>query len=260
MNLTLVDFTSLIYSASYNMSKKGSKYFVDYTNELNRYLQNILDDTKAEAYILFIDGHDSFRKTMHKSYKAHRTKMYFPFINDLMHYTKETLKAVGVPGLEADDLVLIHKNEYGSQFDITIAFKDKDLLQDEGKFFDYKRYKQKKSVEEATFILDRADADLNLYTQCLEGDGVDNIKGLIGCGKVTARTYLGAVGATFENTKKAFIEGIPKELGGRAVERSPFGIIDFYKSYNQVYLLRTQHEAAIRGVPFELATPIYLNV
>ena len=260
MNLTIIDFTSLIYSASFNTAKTGSELFTDYTDNLNFYLNNVLKDTNADAFIIFIDTHSSFCKEMYASYKATRTKMYFKFLNDLTHYSKEVLGAISVDGLEADDLVLIHANEYKDLFNITIAYKDKDLLQMEGKFFDYKRYKNNQTIEEATIILTKEQADLNLYTQCLKGDSVDNIKGLIGCGEQTAKTYFQNVEVTFENTKEAFVKGIPKELGGRFVGKSFYGIIDFYKAFNQVYLLRTQHEAAIKGLPFELVTPSYINV
>jgi len=256
MLLTITDFTSLIYSASFNINKTGSKYFEDYTNTLVRYFNNILEDTNAEAYLAFIDTKHTFRKQMYPSYKANRkNKAYFPFITDLIHFSQETLGTIKVEGLEADDLALIHANELKEDYDITIAFKDKDLLQMPCKFFDYKKYIKRISTEEATTELSREAADINLYTQLLEGDSVDNIKGIPGVGKVRATEFINNVNleetSLFAAVKKAYTEGF--SVSGKTIPA--IGIEEFYKNYNLVYLLRTVHEAGLKGYPFDLFAP-----
>lgn len=90
--LTIIDFSSLLYSACYNCSVNEEKAdnFEEYRNTLDFYVQNILDDTKADLYIAFGDDYTCFRKEEFKEFKGDRVnKAPLKFITDLRLYAIE---------------------------------------------------------------------------------------------------------------------------------------------------------------------------
>ena len=64
--LTIIDGSSLIYSACYNTSIKEEKTdnFIYYKEALDFYIQSILEHTQADEYIVFGDENTSYRKSL----------------------------------------------------------------------------------------------------------------------------------------------------------------------------------------------------
>jgi len=262
--LTIIDGSSLLYSASYNTSVKEeyTDDFLKYRETLNFYIESILEATEADKYIIFGDQVTSYRKKLFNTFKADRAKRpYMKFINDLMNYANTELDFFNHKDLEADDLCLLTHNKFKEEYDITIASKDSDLRQYSAKFFNYgifrkSDYKEGDGFEEISISQARA----TLWKAVLIKGHNNKVDYLEGCGEKTAANYLkGWESNQFEYaTLKAFIYGIDKDKD-KNITRSVkgYGInkgIDKYnKSFKQTYLFRYLTE--LENLEIELDLP-----
>jgi len=256
-NLTIIDGSSLIYSACYNVSTKEDKTdnFNEYKQTLTYYIESILKDTNADAYIIYGDQSTSYRKNLFDSFKANRiTRPYLKFMFDLREYANKHLNFFNHKDLEADDLCLLTKNQFKDKYEVTIASKDSDLRQDVGKFFNYGIYRTTDyKIEDAFEELDIVQATINLWKAVLIKGHNNKFDYLDGCGEVCATNYL----SNWKLTQypyavlQAFIYGISKEHG---VKRNISGyglnggIDKFNKSFKQTYLFRYFSELESLGI------------
>ena len=258
--ITIIDGTSLLYSASYNIGKSNTNDFTAYTDALKYYLDSILIDTEADYRYFILDGKKpTFRKLMYPSYKANRNSSYFKFIKDLNQFAIHELGAIYTEGLEADDIVRIYAELYAKEMKVTVAYLDKDLLQFPCIFYNYRRHKKNLSIKEATSKLTQKEANYNFCYQLMRGDSVDNIQGLKNCGDVTATNYLKDLDYAdlpflLNHVKKAYLEGI--NLTTRKIKPSENGLYDYWKTYNLIRLIATEEEAGFRGFPIKLVSPV----
>lgn len=279
-NLTIIDFTSLLYSTCYNCSVDEDKTdnFQEYKSALDFYMESILYNTKADLYLTFGDSSTSFRKNEFKEFKADRkNKSKLKFINDLREYSIEKYSLTSDPELEADDLCCISANNLKNEYVITIASKDGDLRQFPGKFHNYgwqgKYYKNNNTPAEKELsdgliksfeTLNIEEAYRNLYIQILIKGHNNKYHYLNRCGKVTAKAYINNNAVEIETVLRAFIYGINKNKDFNIKQSvKGYGLlkgIDYFnKAFRQTYLLRTLEEVNLIGSEFKVPYPIRIK-
>jgi len=167
-------------------------------------IDNILVNTEATEYRLFLTGKNNFRYTIYPEYKAHRPKEKPFWLEKCRQYLIATFNAEVVNGQEADDALGIAQTE-----DTIICSIDKDLLMIPGRHYNF----VKDEFQEVT-----NDSGMrHFYMQCLTGDRSDNIKGieqigpkkaekiLVGC--VTEQELFNAVRKAYSNDEEFLMNG-----------------------------------------------------
>lgn len=174
MRVAVIDADTIGWTAAYlahrdNLSNEAM------LGDLDTFIESIFFNTRAEQYVGFIQGPDSFRKRMFPTYKATRPPVpdWFierkPVILDRVvnHWKFEYTK----DGFEADDAVAsiaLIEHEKGNT-PIVCAI-DKDLQQVPGEHFNYKSAK--------TTSVQESEAWRCVCMQLLHGDATDNIPNL----------------------------------------------------------------------------------
>ena len=142
--------------------------------------QDILADTGATSYSVFLTGTGNFRREIAPSYKANRPDNRPAHWQAVREFLVTQHKAQICNGYEADDEMGIQQDKIGGT--TVICSIDKDLLQIPGKHYNF----VKKVFQEVT-----PDEGLKfLYLQSLIGDRSDNIVGVPGIGPVKANQAL----------------------------------------------------------------------
>jgi hypothetical protein len=144
-------------------------------------VDQILVNTNATEYHLYLTGKDNFRYSIYPEYKAHRPKEKPFWLEKVRQYLIATFNAEVIDGQEADDAMGIAQTN-----DTIICSIDKDLLMIPGMHYNF--------VKDEFIEVDHYGAMVHFYTQCLMGDRADNIKGIEGVGvkkaeKILANTY-----------------------------------------------------------------------
>jgi 5'-3' exonuclease len=152
-------------------------------------IDNSLEDLRdthgmpVKSYTTFISGNDekpNFRLKIDPEYKANRDPLHKPtYLNEIKEYLVKNHQGYLTQGCEADDF-FGHAQTDAIRKGLTpiIISIDKDLKQLSG--FHYNLVKK-----ELTQI-SSSEASLIFWRQMLEGDAVDNIKGIKGIGKARA--------------------------------------------------------------------------
>ena len=167
-------------------------------------IDNILVNTEATEYRLFLSGKNNFRYTIYPEYKAHRPKEKPFWLEKCRQYLIATFNAEVVDGQEADDALGIAQTE-----DTIICSIDKDLLMIPGRHYNF----VKDEFQEVT-----NDSGMrHFYMQCLTGDRSDNIKGIeqigpkkaekILAGCVTEQELFNAVREAYSNDEEFLMNG-----------------------------------------------------
>ena len=167
-------------------------------------IDNILVNTEATEYRLFLSGKNNFRYTIYPEYKAHRPKEKPFWLEKCRQYLIATFNAEVVDGQEADDALGIAQTE-----NTIICSIDKDLLMIPGRHYNF----VKDEFQEVT-----NDSGMrHFYMQCLTGDRSDNIKGieqigpkkaekiLTGC--ITEQELFNAVREAYSNDAEFLMNG-----------------------------------------------------
>jgi len=153
-------------------------------------LDHILTTTGADSYRAFLGSDTNFRKQIFAEYKANRTTPKPKWFEECKEYSIKHFNAeIAKQGLEADDELGINQSE-----NTIICSLDKDLLTVHGKHFQWaiqggaegKRWNKPDTFHEISEL----QGWRNFYYQCLVGDSSDNIKGVVGVGKVGAEALL----------------------------------------------------------------------
>lgn len=160
------DLDCLIYRAGH-----GKGDFIQQVESLDFFLQSIREKTDASDCKLILSGQTNFRKEIDPNYKSNRKESARPrYYSDLRDYSVNYLGAYLTCGIEADDeLGILQTSE------TCIASIDKDLLQVPGWHFRMKRIWDE---SELIFVTEE-EAWLNFFKQCLTGDSVDMIEGVL---------------------------------------------------------------------------------
>jgi 5'-3' exonuclease len=143
-------------------------------------IQDILADTGATSYNVYLTGTGNFRRDIAPSYKANRPDSRPKHWEAVREFLVTHHKAQMCNGYEADDEMGIQQDKSGGS--TVICSIDKDLLQIPGKHYNF----VKKIAQTVT-----PDQGLRfLYMQSLIGDRSDNIIGVAGIGPVKAEKAL----------------------------------------------------------------------
>lgn len=187
----LVDADIVSYRSAAAAEKEEvgiAKYYAD------RLIDDIVAATKASSFEMFLTGETNFRYQIYFEYKANRLNVPRPrHLKEVQQYLVDRYKAKFSVGNEADDEMGIAQcsSELGTTCIVSI---DKDLLMIPGKHFQWEirgNSGGKPWVKEARHIeVTPLEGARWFYSQCLQGDPADNIKGCPGVGKVGAAAML----------------------------------------------------------------------
>lgn len=129
-------------------------------------LSSILEDTKADDYIIYLSGKDNFRDSLVDYYKANRDRSTRPeHYNNITKYLLDHWKTEVIDGMEADDALGINQTE-----NTIICSIDKDLDNVPGWHYNF--------VKGELYNVEPLEALHNFYGQLITGDPGDNIPGL----------------------------------------------------------------------------------
>ena len=172
----LIDADIVAYRVACTLEEDDAEDFVFARAE--DLVDQILVNTEATEYRLFLTGKDNFRYTLYPEYKANRRDKEKPFwLEGIRQYLKANFNAEVIDGQEADDALGIAQTD-----DTIICSIDKDLLMIPGKHYNF--------VKDVFVTIDKDQAMKNFYMQCLTGDRSDNIKGIDGIGPKKAEKIL----------------------------------------------------------------------
>ena len=162
-------------------------------------VDQIIVNSEADSFRIFLTGKDNFRYTIYPEYKAHRPKEKPHWLQPIREYLVANFNAEVVNGQEADDALGI--NQTG---DSIICSIDKDLLQIPGRHYNF--------VKDEFTEVDEFQGIHHFYMQCLMGDRSDNIKGIpkvgpknaekILAGKLTEKELFDAVRDAYGNDEE----------------------------------------------------------
>lgn len=141
-------------------------------------IRDILSETGADEYKIFLSGGPTFRHEINPEYKANRKDMERPpYLQEIREFLVTEWSAVVCDGIEADDALGINQTN-----DSFICSLDKDLLQIPGMHYNF--------VKKEWRQVDPWDGLKFFYEQLLVGDTVDNIFGIYGIGPKKAQKAL----------------------------------------------------------------------
>lgn len=194
-NLCIIDADSMVYlvASKYKRIKIRSSAL----NDLDNFIMDVLKTTNSRDYFGFfgkVGGVKNFRygiaKTRpYKGTRPEKEKWFIYWEKILKNHMEKVWGFIPVEHVEADDMctIMAHKYKGSKDYDrIYIASPDKDLKQYGGTwFYDYRKRQE--------FFITEEQGERNLYRQSIEGDGTDNIQGLLGVGKVGALEIINAI-------------------------------------------------------------------
>jgi len=174
------------------------------------FINNMLKDTEASSYKIFLTGKGNYRYKVREDYKANRKgavkPVHYSVIRD---YLESRYKAQVVTGMEADDALALEQTD-----NTAIATIDKDLLMVAGKHYNY--------VKQTWTTVTPEEGTRHFYKQMITGDRVDNIVGIKGMGEKKANKLLDATDrdAWDETIIQLYIDHFGKEGFQRCVENT----------------------------------------
>ena len=178
-------------------------------HNINTKLGSIMENTRANTFVLYLTGPGNFRDELVSDYKANRDPDHKPFHYKAMKaYMIEHLHAIVVEGQEADDAMSIE--QVNSFEDTIICTIDKDLKMVPGNHYHFNDNK--------LFTVSEREGQVFFYKQIITGDkGTDNISGLFHlCKRKATKKILDPLdeifdeGAMWEYVKSLFVD-IPEE-------------------------------------------------
>ena len=175
-------------------------------------LLNLVDLRKPDYLAMVIDSGDEavFRKEIDPQYKANRAKRpddFAPQEERILQIVRDAgIPIYAKPGMEADDLIATLAKRLGSEFDVFMVSKDKDLRQcvaDGVVMYDVVA----DEVMDAASIREKLGygPEQAIDVQTLVGDATDNVRGVPGVGEKTAAKLIneyGSVAGVLENADK----------------------------------------------------------
>ena len=209
MTYFICDADSIAYQAcccSKDKDEEGFERDLDVViDKINTAVSWMLDELQesmgVDCYKLVVGTPYNFRKIIYPQYKANRTSPKPALLGDALGYMVKELNAFSSPYLEADDLVLgiKRKLEESLENNVVVGFLDKDLLQDEGTYFDYYYNRKERLV-----TVSQKQAVQNFWCSMLTGDKADNILTKKGIGIKTAQKILGDADNHFTALRKVY--------------------------------------------------------
>lgn len=166
----LIDSDSLCYKAGFVCNEEGQEFLANW--QLNLMIEELLAETQAESWQLFLTGANNFRYDIYPEYKANRVGMVRPtHLQSMREFLVTDWKAVVTDGIEADDAVGIAAYAKLGQ-DVVMAHIDKDLDLLEGKHYNFNKREW--------YDVNQRQGWHNFCMQLIQGDKGDNIPGYDG--------------------------------------------------------------------------------
>lgn len=199
--LGIVDADSILYKVAYVTEEETEEEAFDTLRAV--IYKTIYQPTRCEEYIFCFSGDDNFREdvAVTKPYKGNRVDKPKPkHLKALKKYAMAEYNGLILSGLEADDIVVaIHQKYAGTSVLIGI---DKDAKQSVGHHYNFGK--------DIHFYVTPEQAEINLQTQMVTGDTVDNITGLPGYGPKKAEKLFNS---SPETAPSRLVYDLYKELG-----------------------------------------------
>lgn len=153
--------------------------------EMIGFVQGIVDTTDAEGRVLILSPKRTFRYDVAEDYKGNRKPPEVPLelLPRLREYMLEEMGALCFDNVEADDVCVSRMYQEPGKY--ILCHIDKDLNQAIGEHYNYNTRE--------FYEIDQETADYWFYSQVLEGDSVDGIKGCPKIGKIRAAKILAKV-------------------------------------------------------------------
>lgn len=152
--------------------------------EMHTFIDEMLNITRTDSYVLVLSPKRTFRYDVAENYKSNRKAPKAPL--EMLIPLREELLSMGAllfDDVEADDVCVTRMYKEPGKY--VLCHIDKDLNQAPGKHYNYNTQEK--------YTIDQESADYWFYSQILEGDSVDGIKGCPGIGKVKTAKILGSV-------------------------------------------------------------------
>ncbi len=152
-------------------------------------MENILAESGADTYEVWLTGEHNFRYKIYPEYKANRKDAYRPkWEAAAKDYMTREWNANWSEGCEADDMVGVRLMENKEAIACHI---DKDIDTIPGWHYNWSLVRLGKVIRESKkYYIPPEQADYNFWYQLLVGDSTDNIKGASGIGPVKAKAIL----------------------------------------------------------------------
>ena len=176
-------------------------------------IETIREDTNAVDYLIILSGQTNFREEAAISfvYKGNRTREKPVLYCHLKKYIIDKYPHFITEDEEADDMLgKLHTLYTHQGIDSIICTIDKDLDMIPGKHYNF--------VKRIMYDISPEDAIKNFYKQLLEGDYIDNIKGISGVGKITANKLIDKC-KTEEEMYKLCLDKYKEEFGDNGESR-----------------------------------------
>lgn len=174
MKVAVIDGDSIAYMSGYCKSHGEAE------SSVTRLISNIMVATGADKYELYIEewrkDKKLFRRDFTSSYKVRKkSPNAIPFLNHARAFMISKWNSKVVMHYEAEDVALRRAREIREEGNEPIVcFIDKDLLQYEGRFYNYQKQEH--------ITLTKDEATLRLWRQVCTGDQVDTVPGIPGVG------------------------------------------------------------------------------
>ena len=173
--IALIDGDIVAYRVACTLQEDDAEDFAYARTE--DLVDQIITNSEADSFRIFLTGKDNFRYSIYPEYKAHRPKKKPHWLQPIREYLVANFNAEVINGQEADDALGI--NQTG---DTIICSIDKDLLQIPGRHYNF--------VKDEFVEVDDFQGIHHFYMQCLMGDRSDNIKGIPKVGPKNAEKIL----------------------------------------------------------------------
>ena len=173
--LALLDGDIICYRIGFTTQDVNEKITL---SRINSYLDNILFDSGASDYLIFLTGESNYRKDIYPEYKANRKQERPKHYALIREYLMNHEAAIMCEHEEADDVM-----GYSQTDNTIICSIDKDLDQIPGRHYNF--------VKDKHYVVSPEEGLAFFYQQLITGDRVDNIPGLPKVGPVKAKKILG---------------------------------------------------------------------
>jgi len=172
-----------------------------------------------------LSSRENFRKEVMPTYKANRKDSRKPLAyGRLVDWVCDNRTPLIIPGLEADDVLGLHADEYDY-----LVSSDKDLLTVPGSHYSPLKDKVNHVVAAA--------ANWNWLMQTLTGDAVDGYKGCPKVGPVKAEKILSACVVTPGEIRKSELDGALQEVYA-AYQKAGLGLEECLQNARVARILR----------------------
>jgi len=173
----LIDGDIVVYRGAMSAEKEEQWVALARADQM---IQDILADTGATSYNVYLTGSGNFRRELAPSYKANRPDSRPTHWQAVREFLVTQHKAQICDGFEADDEMGVQQDK--ETMSTVICSIDKDLLQIPGRHYNFVKKEHK--------VVDLDQGLKHLYLQSLIGDRSDNIIGVAGIGPVKAEQAL----------------------------------------------------------------------